>query len=163
MRKPTKCFRTQLLKDAEIHSAAQFFQGLGTGKAVALLVQTGREDADAHTGGNDRHNAAADAALGRYADADGKVARTIIHTAGDQNGIDIVGVFGREYALIGDGQFAAVGKDIGDAGQVLTGDLDGAGLEIAVEDLFDIVMDDTVGLEQVSQRTVLVAGAFSDR
>ena len=58
---------------------AELFQQLDAGDAVALPVQGGTIDADAHAGGDHGHDAAAHAAFGGNAHPDGKIAGVVVN------------------------------------------------------------------------------------
>ena len=66
----------------------------------------------------------------------------------------------REDLLVGIGQPAPVGKHRADVRQGAAVHLNGAGPEIAVQDLLHIVLQQTVGLQQIGQRTVFAAVAL---
>ena len=67
---------------------------------------------------------------------------------------------GREDLLLGIGQPAPVGEHRADVGQGAAVHPNGAGPEIAVQDLLHIVLQQTVGLQRVGQRTVFAAVAL---
>ena len=79
---PVKCANNQKMpvkcsENAQIKLAAELFQQLDTGHTVALPIQRGAIDANAHTGGDHGHNAAANAAFGGNAHPDGKIAGAV--------------------------------------------------------------------------------------
>ena len=124
------------LKNTQIHPVAEFLQQADAGNAVAVFVQGRAKNADAHTGGGHCHDAAAHTALGGDAHTDGEIARAVVHTAGQQNGVDILSELGGEDTLIRAGSAAAIGQNGAHAGQILAGDLNGTGPEIAVQHIF---------------------------
>lgn len=107
--------------------AAQLFQQPDASQTVSLFVQPGGIDADAHTGRGDRHDAAPHAAFGWQSHFDGEVPRAVVHAAGHQHGVDIVGISGGEQPLAGGGAAAPAGEGAGDMGQVPAVHPDGAG------------------------------------
>ena len=65
-------------------------------------VQQRREDADAELAGHDGADAAADAALGRQADAIGPFAGVVVHAAGEHDAQHVLDVLPIDGPLAGD-------------------------------------------------------------
>ena len=77
-------------------------QGMAHGEpanAVALLVESGREDGNPEATRLHRHDAAADTALGGQSGTVKPVARGVVHAAGGHHGKDVGNVFLRDGAL----------------------------------------------------------------
>ena len=126
----------------------------------ATLFPLRAVDPDAHARRDDRHDPAADAALGRYADTDGKLAGAVVHAAGREDGVDVARQLCREDLAAGIREPSAVGEHCSDVRQRAAVHADGAGAEIAVENLLHIVVQQSIGLEQIGQRAVFAAVAL---
>ena len=142
--------QAQLLRQvaADMHAA----------HAVAARVQQRREHADAELARLDRHDPAADPALGRQADGELPAAGEIVHAAGGHHAQHVADMVGAQRALAGDRVDAAIGERRRHHREVARRDQDRALHEIEVEMLLDIALDHA-GIElEIGDRAVAVAG-----
>ena len=125
-----------------------------------MLIQSGGEDTDAHTAGDDPQDTAAYAAFCGEAYGQGKFPRAVVHTAGGQCGVDVFGIFHGEQLFTCNRVRPMQCEDMGDFGQILTVDGNGAGAELAVQNLLHGVGDHAVSGEHIGEGTILVACHF---
>ena len=81
------------VEDVQAEALGQLLADLDAADAVAARVEQRREDADAGLAGHDGDDAAADAALGRQADAVGPLAGVVVHAAGVHDAEHVLDVF----------------------------------------------------------------------
>ena len=126
--------------------------------AVAAGVEQRREHADAELARLDRHDPAADPALGGQADIELPAAGEIVHAAGGHDAQHVADMVGAQRPLAGDRVDAAIGQGGGHDREVARGDQDRALHEVEVEMLLDIALDHP-GIElEIGDRPVAVPG-----
>ena len=76
-----------LLKNGDAGIGCKKLQSLGAQYRVAMLIQFGRPNRDGHLLGNDGHNAATYATLGRDTHAKSKITHCIVGSASLHQGI----------------------------------------------------------------------------
>ena len=132
---------------------------LDAAHAVAMAVEPWRVAAEPEPRRQRRQDAAADAALGRNADAVDPFAGIVIHAgAGHHRERSRNGV-GRHDLLAGHRIDAAVGQRRRHDGDIARRHLDRALPEIDIENLADVILDDVGVAQQIADRAIAVAGA----
>src|ERR687898_520047 len=121
---------------------------------VAVLVETGREDADTPLSRNDRKDAAAHTALGRDAYLIGPLPGEVIHPTRVHNAQNISDVAAGERLLSGYGVHAPVGQRRRHHREIPRGYADRALPQVECEVLFDVLANHTVAAHQVGCRAV---------
>lgn len=135
--------------------ADQHFKCLDASGGIAACIKARRPDANGKFTGNDPDDAAANPAFGRDANGKGKIAHPVIHPAGQHQGIDPAGFFGRDHgAAIHPNPL--IGKEEGGARQFTRGHGDRALFEIGPHDVFDRVVERAEAFHQIGNRAVAI-------
>lgn len=151
-------FLLSLLEQIKIQILRDVLQHLDAAHAVALLVQRRAEHADAHPVHQRRRDAAAHAALGREAHRHGKLARAVIHPAGQHQRADGLGALRRDQLLARARAGAVVCQHRAHLRDVHRRHIHRAHPEIKVQTLLHVALQNAAGLQVICQRPVAVAG-----
>ncbi len=126
--------------------------------AVAVLVETRREDGDAETARKDRDHATAHAALGRQADIVQPAAGIVVHAARRHDAEHGLHFLRRNRALSRQRVHAAIRQRRGHEGEIATGDANGTLPEVILEHRHGIAIDDAEVLQHPGDRAIAKTG-----
>src|SRR5581483_3824421 len=156
-------FGRAAFEHVQLEALGQLLADADAAPAVALLVEGRGKRADAELPRQNRDDAAADAALGRQADAVAPFAGVIVHAAAVHHAQDVFHVALVEGAPTGERVDAVVGEGRRHHREVAGGDQDRALLEVKIEVVAHRLVDHTgVELEITDGAVAMSGGALGD-
>ncbi len=147
------------VQKVQFESGGEFSAGSNAAHAVAVRIEAGGVDGDAHLPGKHRQDAAADPTLGRHTHPRHPVACAVVHATGRHHRQHAFDQCGCQGALLGVGIDSVVGHRGGHHGQISRRDVDRALAEVQVHGGLRIVVDDAEGPQHVADGAIAVSGA----